>query len=212
MDVYRRYKSEDLFPLFKNRLPSRGRADAPKLQEWLNLRGDESQFDLLARFGLIPGTDSILVYPEPVINDDKYTLEFFVHGIRHMHADVPAFCQLLQSGDLLLPMLDVQNPVDPKAVALRPPQHAFFIGYVPTFYATDVSKILSDAALAPSARVTVVRNNLDAPFQLRLHCRFEALVPPGFKPLDTDAHKPMVKGQCTTPGTSSSAKPIALFA
>src|SRR3954466_2236151 len=119
MDVRQRYASAELLPVFKNRLPSKSRADFAKMASWLDLRGGESEFDLLTRFGLIPGTDSILVYPEPEIIDGRYRLEFFVHGIRHMHKDALSLCDGLKPGDRLLPVLDIQNPVDPNAVAVR---------------------------------------------------------------------------------------------
>jgi len=193
MDVRQRYASAELLPVFKNRLPSKSRADFAKMASWLDLRGGESEFDLLTRFGLIPGTDSILVYPEPEIIDGRYRLEFFVHGIRHMHKDALSLCDGLKPGDRLLPVLDIQNPVDPNAVAVRQREHSVLIGYVPTFYAADLRTILAQSPLAKDARVTVVRNNQDAPFQLRLFCRFEASVPDGFKALDTNAHLPMIE-------------------
>jgi hypothetical protein len=67
MDVKRRYSSDELFPLFRNRLPSRSRADFRKIAQWLNVMEGEDEFDLLSKFGLIPGTDSLLVYPEPTV-------------------------------------------------------------------------------------------------------------------------------------------------
>ena len=67
MDVKRRYISDELFPVFKNRLPSRRRDDFSKMAEWLNMKGTEDEFEMLSRFGLIPGGDSLLVYPEPEV-------------------------------------------------------------------------------------------------------------------------------------------------
>ena len=90
-----------------------------KMARWLNLGGDEDEFGLLSKFGLVPGNDAILVYPEPSIEGSSYQLEFFVHGIRHMHVDVLRLADNIQSGERLLPLLDVQNPVESCAVALR---------------------------------------------------------------------------------------------
>jgi hypothetical protein len=95
MDLYQRYRFSELLPIFRNRLPSRKRTDFTKILSWLNLSGDEDEFALLARFGLIPGTDALIVYPEPEKSDDRYSLEFFVHGVRHMHGDVEAVCASL---------------------------------------------------------------------------------------------------------------------
>ena len=61
------YVSNDLISLFRNKIPSRSRSDFQKLANWLNLKGDELDFDLLGKFGLIPGTDGLLVYSAPRI-------------------------------------------------------------------------------------------------------------------------------------------------
>lgn len=191
MDVNKRYLSDQLLPIFKNRLPSKNRADYRKMVEWLHLSGTEDEYGLLSKFGLIPGTDSLLVYPEPEIASGIYKLEFFVHGMRHMHPHAAGLCDELKAGDRLLPLLDVQNPVDQNAVAVRCAEPAVLIGYVPTFYAADIRRLLSDSMLAADARLTVCRLNADAPFQLRLLCQFECPCPRDFKALDTDAHRPV---------------------
>lgn len=193
MDVKATYSFSELIPLFKNKLPPRSRSDFLKMAHWLDLRGDEDEFTTLSRFGLIPGSDSILIYPEPEITGGTYRLQFFVHGIRHMHKDVISLCKDLFAGSRLLPVLDVQNPVDKNAVALRCEGETILIGYVPTFYAADIHDILSDSKIAQSAKITVVRNNIDAPLQLRLLCSFEASVTDGFRPLDTEVHKPFLE-------------------
>jgi hypothetical protein len=189
VDVNKEYRFSELIPVFKNRLPSPGRSDFAKLAGWLNLSGEEDEFSLLARFGLIPGTDSILIYPEPEIQMGRYQVEFFVHGIRHMHRDVLSLCSGLRQGERLLPVLDIQNSHDENAVALRCENEPLLIGYVPKFYAADLRDLLSRPKIAENARVTVVKSNSDAPSQLKLLCRFVADAPPGFRALQTDAHK-----------------------
>ncbi len=196
MQLKYRYRFETLINVFRNKIPSRTRADFEKMVRWLNLSGSEDEFGLLSKFGLIPGSDALLVYPEPKVAGGKYELEFFVHGIRHMRPEVLKWCDDLEPGGRLLPVLDVQNPVDQYAVALRSDaDHPILVGYVPTFYAGDLKRILSNEALCAAARITVVRNNKDAPIQLRLLCRFESPVPSGFQPLDSIAHKPALELQ-----------------
>jgi hypothetical protein len=192
LDINKRYHSDELMPLFRNRLPSRSRPDFLKMAEWLNLSGSESEFDTLARFGLIPGTDSILMYLEPTITAAQYEFEFFVHGIRHMHKEALLICEKLRTGDRLLPLLDLQNPYDPNAVALRIPESPILLGYVPTFYAADVKQLLTNQKVSNTAAITVVRNNGDAPAQLRLLCKFRSSVPQEFRVLDTDTHRPLL--------------------
>ena len=191
MNIYHSYRSADLLPLFRNKLPSRSRPDFYQMTRWLDLTGKESDFEQLAKFGLIPGTDSTLVYPEPEVSFNKYRLEFFVHGVRYMRDDGIEWCKSAQPGHQVLPLLDVQNPVDPRAVALRPHEQNILLGYVPTFYASDLYTILSDTRRAEAARITVLKCNSDAPPQLRLLCRFEAPIPQSFVPLNSEEHQPL---------------------
>jgi hypothetical protein len=195
MQLKYRYRFETLINMFRNKIPSRSRPDFEKMARWLNLTGSENEFALLSKFGLIPSSDALLVYPEPKVGGGKYELEFFVHGVRHMHPDVLKWCDNLEPGGRLLPVLDVQNPVDRHAVALRSETDTILVGYVPTFYAGDLKRILSDEALCAAAKITVVRNNKDAPIQLRLLCRFESPISPDFQPLDSTAHKPALELQ-----------------
>ncbi|MFN3347479.1 HIRAN domain-containing protein [Pseudorhodoplanes sp.] len=191
MDVRKRYRSNELIPLFRNRLLSSSRTDYHKISNWLNLSGEEDEFGTLMKFGLIPGTDSILIYPEPTLVNNNYALEFFVHGLRHMHRDAINLCRLMNPGERLLPLLDVQNPFDPNAVALRCPENTIIIGYVPTFYAADLRDLLSRPTVARNARIVIVKNNTDAPEQLRLLCKIEAVAPAGFRALSSEDHQPL---------------------
>jgi hypothetical protein len=214
MDVKRRYSSDELLPLFKNRLPSRNRTDFSKMVEWLNLSGDEDEYDLLTKFGLIPGTDSLLVYPEPEVTLERYQLEFFVHGIRHMRPDAIELCNKLTTGERLLPLLDVQNPFDQNAVAIRGVEGGVLVGYVPSFYAADFRQLLSEPEIAAKARLTVVRSNKDAPSQLKLLCRFECSIWQGFQALSTDNHQPIIDGAAahdTVNGPSIVHSPMCLI-
>ncbi|TIR16671.1 MAG: hypothetical protein E5X34_25405 [Mesorhizobium sp.] len=193
MDPKFQYRFEELIPLFTNRIPSRSRGDFEKMAHWLNVREMGNEFELLSKFGLIPGTDSILMYPEPAVADGRYELEFFVHAMRHMHKDVLDWSKKLEIGGRLLPLLDVQNPVDPCAVALRGEDDTILVGYIPTFYAEDIKRLLIDKKSCASARIKVVRTNQDAPIQLRLLCRFESVVPSGFQVMQSEVHQPFVE-------------------
>jgi hypothetical protein len=170
-----RYRFQDLIPLFQNRILKENRPDFAKLSKWVGLSGSENDFEKLAKFGPIPGTDSMLVYPEPSILNDRFSVDFYVHGIRHMHNDVQQWSNSVIPGQRLLPMLDVQNEADPiSAVALRAENGNVLVGYVPAFYATSISKILRRNKNDSEVKISVLRTNKDAPSQIRLFCRFEA--------------------------------------
>jgi len=193
------YVSSELISVFRNKIPPRRRSDFHKLANWLNLRGDEPDFELLGKFGLIPGSDGLLVYSEPRVERGRYSIEFFIHGIRHahgdlgnhhLHGDVMTWCQAAHEGDRLYPLLDVQNESDVNAVGLRAPEGTIIVGYVPRFYTRDLRLILGQPEFASTAEFRLVRNNHDAPLQFRMLCRFMSNVPDDFKALD-DADREM---------------------
>jgi hypothetical protein len=192
------YISSELISVFRNKIPPRRRSDFQKLANWLNLRGDESDFDLLGKFGLIPGSDGLLVYSEPHVENGRYSIEFFIHGIRHthgdtnsrhLHGDVMTWCQAAQEGDRLYPLLDVQNEFDVDAVGLRASEGTIVVGHVPRFYARDLRLILGQPEFARTSEFHLVRNNCDAPLQFRMLCRFTSNVPDDFKALDDADHQ-----------------------
>jgi hypothetical protein len=197
-DLREQYISSNLISVFRNRIPPRGRSDFSKLANWLNLKGDETDFEMLGKFGLIPGSDGIIVYSAPNVQDGRYSVEFFMHGIRHAHGqaderhrhgDVWKWCDMAKAGDRLFPVLDVQNEFDVNAVALRAEDGTVLLGYVPRFYSTDLRTILGRPECASSAEFRILRNNTDAPMQFRILCRFTSKLPLDFHPLDDADHE-----------------------
>lgn len=85
--------------------------------------------------------------------------------------------------------MDVQNDYDVNAIALRAEDGTILLGYVPRFYSTDLRTILGRPDCAKTAEFQVVRNNVDAPVQLKMLCRFTSAVPSDFRPLDDVDHE-----------------------
>jgi hypothetical protein len=110
-----------------------------------------------------------------------------------MHPDAMQLCGALKAEERLLPLLDVQNPVDPDAVAVRCVDQPVLLGYVPVFYAADLRQLLAQAQLADKAQLTVLRFNDDAPSQLKLLCRFTCPVPQGFRALGSETQLMLVE-------------------
>lgn len=170
-----RYRFKDLIPLFQNRIMNSNRPDFARLSNWVGASGNENDFEKLEKFGPIPGTDSMLIYPEPSVLNGRIGVDFYVHGIRHMHIDAQDWSNKVAVGQELLPMLDVQNESDPiSAVALRARNNNILVGYVPAFYAKSISEILRRKDFDSEATFVIQRTNHNAPFQIRLFCRFEA--------------------------------------
>ena len=123
-----------------------------------------------------------------------YLNKFFMHGLRYMPETARNRIKSLEPGEPLYPMLDLCNPNDPSAVALRTVNgDRVMLGYVPRYLAQDVRKLFQgcDPSLI---RVYVHHVNPDAPLQQRLLCRMNACWPRGFQPCSGEEFQPIPNG------------------
>ena len=183
------------FPIFANRLLSKSRPEYEAYLKWGGFNPDNPP-EPLSILGVTEGrreTDSIEMFPCPVPDSSGcYVNKFFLHGLRWMPAAALKRIDQLKQGEELYFMLDVSNPTDFQAVALRPAKgDCFMIGYVPRYLARDVYKILWQCC--PEVKILVERVNKDAPLQQRLLCRMHGCWPEGFRPCDDEAFKPIPK-------------------
>ena len=176
------YKSNELFPLFANRLISNKRPEYKSILEWLDLREDEADpLALLARTEGIRATDSLTVFPCPEPDaDGKYRFDFFSHGLRYRPDEAIKTVNTLKPGDRLYLMPDPQNRYDNYAIALRTDDPTTIVGYCPRYITKDFLKLLNNDPGA--VKVSVMRVNPNAPLQLRLLCTLVAQWPTDFKP------------------------------
>ena len=186
------YESNELFPLFSNRLLSESRPEYGQVLRWLNLEGHEH--DPLAILALTGGqreTDSLEIFPCPEPADDgQYHIHFFAHGIRHLPQESVKRIGNLRHDDKLFLMSDFQNPYDPFALALRTDDPAILAGYCPRYLTEDVHTLLQQCSL-DIADVAVERVNLDAPLQLRMLCSMTTCWPSEFRPCSGELYTPL---------------------
>jgi len=190
-DLYSVYESKELFPLFTNRLLSKNRPEYKEFLEWLNIpKGKDDPLVILARSGGKRGTDSLRIFPCPKPTlDGKYLLQFFSQGLRYLgKGDVEVIANL-NSGAQLFLMLDVQNPQDSLAIALRTENPPVFVGYVPRYFVADFQFLLNTKK--DSVKVVVERVNQDAPIQLRLLCKITAEWPEKFQSCSGELYQPL---------------------
>ncbi len=191
-DLYSSYESEELFPLFTDRLLAKNRPEYEDYGRWLNLPKSASldPFDELSRTGGIRATDPLAVFscPKPQ-SDGTYALSFFSHGIRYLPKESQQFVGNLDAGRQLFLMLDNQNEADVLAVEMRtdPPM---IVGFVPRYYAEDF-RTLTEGKLVSRVKVWVEKVNLDAPIQLRLLCTIKAPWPESFEPCSGEQYTPL---------------------
>jgi hypothetical protein len=196
------YESEDLFPLFDNRLLSDSR---PEYEAYLRWSGFEpgAAPDPIVVLGVTEGirqTDAVEVFPCPSPDADGcYFNKFFLHGIRWMAPAAIERVNELKEDEPLKLMLDFQNEHDPQAVAVRSETTRMQIGYVPRYLAADVGRLVQ--ACEPNfIQLFVDRVNRDAPLQNRLLCRMHACWPEGFEPCSSADFLPIpadVPSRCT---------------
>lgn len=196
-DLEQIYESEKLFPVFANRLMPESR---PEYEAYLRWSGFDpaSQPDPIAVLGVTEGirrTDMIELFPCPIPDSQGcYLNKFFLHGLRYMPEAAKARVLALRPDEPLYPMLDLCNPTDTNAVALRTVEgDRLMLGYVPRYLAHDVWKLFQSCE-PDFIQVFVHRVNTDAPLQQRLLCRMHACWPDGFQPCSSEEFHPIPEG------------------
>lgn len=193
-DLAQVYESDDIFPVFKNRLLPPSRTEYDAYLRWSGFDPDNPP-DPISVLGVTEGirtTDSIEVFPCPVPDSfGCYVSKFFLHGLRWMPQAAKAQISGLKEGAPLYLMADICNKIDPYAVALRTGDpDRFLVGYVPRYLARDVWNLIGNCH-PDFISITVQRLNKDAPMQQRLLCRMNACWPEGFEPCSDEAFQPI---------------------
>ena len=177
------YVSEQIFPLFANRLLPKSRPEYKAYLSWLGLPDvGHDALEELARTGGLRATDSLelIPCPEPT-SSNQYEVYFFCRGLRHLPADSQARSLTLAKGEKLCLMQDIQNGSDGMALLLRTDDPLAVVGYVPRYYSAEFSRLINLLG-ADAPKVTVEKINADAPIQYRVLCKFLAPWPMQFQP------------------------------
>jgi hypothetical protein len=189
-----RYESDDLFPMFSNRVLPRSRPEYKSVLEWLSIGANEDdRVAILSRSGGRRATDTFEVFPCPEIDSSgEYHVFFLVHGLSHMPPESIQRAEKLQPGEPLLLMKDFQNPADTDAFLLRTAESyrgdVHILGYCPAYLNKEIYSLLGNSDAA-SPMVVVERVNPDpAPLQFRVLCRMAARPSPGFVPFRGEAY------------------------
>lgn len=190
------YESEELFPLFANRLLSESRPEYEAYMRWSGFETGHSPDPILI-LGVTEGirqTDAVEVFPCPVPDvQGCYFNKFFLHGIRWLPDVVLDRIGKLETGERLKLMRDQQNEHDPYAVAVRTESERMLIGYVPRYLAHDVCRLVQQCDI-DFIELCVARVNKDAPLQNRVLCRMHACWPDGFQPCGGEDFAPIPVG------------------
>ena len=187
------YESEELFPLFANRLLSRSR---PEYEDFLRCGGFDTveRPDPISILGVTEGlrqTDAVEVFPCPLPDADGcFINRFFLHGLQWLPDAARERAGRLKAGEPLKLLLDVQNSDDRHAVGVRTEHERMLVGYSPRYLAHDVWELLRNCD-ADFLHVTVARVNPTAPLQNRVLCQLRACWPDGFRPCSGEDFQPL---------------------
>ena len=170
-DVRETYVSEELFPLFKNRLLSPRRPEYPSFIKWLGFEEDSvNPIDILARSGGLRSTDQLQIFKKiEVDSEGKFEHFFFLHGLSYLNSMANDRVSELKPGQILRLCLDLQNEYDGDAVVVRADKPAEIVGYCPRYLSNDIKKMLLNDS--KSITLTVEKISDDAPHNYRLLCK-----------------------------------------
>lgn len=175
-DVRETYVSEELFPLFKNRLLSPRRPEYPSFIKWLGFEEDKvNPIDILARSGGLRSTDQLQIFKKiDVDSDGNFEHFFFLHGLGYLNSLANARVSELKPGQILRLCLDLQNEYDGDAVVVRADKPDEIVGYCPRYLSNDIKKMLLDDP--KSITLTVEKISDDAPHNYRLLCKLSGVL------------------------------------
>ncbi|MGB7799826.1 HIRAN domain-containing protein [Buttiauxella sp.] len=170
VDLYKTYVSEELFPLFKNRLLSPRRPEYPYFIQWLGLTNDSATpLEILGRSGGQRTTDELQIFKRIEVSPDGYfEHKFFCHGLSYLPVSASERVSSLQVNDELKLCFDLQNNYDPNAVIIRASQPAEIIGYCPRYLAEDIKAMLHSNPLSVTLSVAAISD--EAPSNYKLLC------------------------------------------
>ena len=163
------YRSPRLFPFFENRVMSSARADFGSYVESLGLTEAATPFEILAHSEGRRATDTVEVFPEPVVDaQGRVTCCFNVRGVRSVD-DAHDVIDGLSVGDQLSVAPEPENPIDPDAVIVS--EDGRQLGWVPAFLTPLIHEPLN-AFGEEGIRLTVERiGGRNGPVHQRLLCR-----------------------------------------
>ena len=168
-DFRKVYESNELFPMFSNRVMPDSRPEYKQTIEYLSLPEDYN--DPLAFLALTGGakvTDSFEMFCHPKLDDKgEYNLHFFAHGLRYLPECSIERIGRMNSGDKIDLAHAFQNPFEENALQLHTRDN-FIVGYCPSYLLDDINEMRRFKDI----EVCVERvNDKSAPLQFRLLCR-----------------------------------------
>lgn len=162
------YRSDELFPIFRNRVMSPSRPDFADYLRSLDLEGPGDPIEILSVNGGWRATDAYEVFPKIEKRDDgSFVCRFFLHGRNYAGPAAKERIDSLRAGDELRASLELNNPATGLAVQIQTEDY-HIVGWTPRYLVSDLIAMLANSP-DPDCSVSVVRvNPMPAPASHRV--------------------------------------------
>lgn len=177
------YLSDELFPLFQQRVMNARRPDYERYIRSLSLPSDATPWEQLARSSGKRTGDTIQLFPEPIVRvDGSSHCCFLVHGVRHIeksyNPSVQQRIQNLHKGGPLQLVPQPENEVNSRALLIST-EGGDILGWVPDLLLDYVYTLQESGPVELRVEHT---NGPNVPYHFRLIARVEGRVPAGYQP------------------------------
>jgi hypothetical protein len=180
------FRSNELFPLFKNRIVGVDRQDFQDYLRQLDLSPEEADpLEILALTGGERETDNLEVFPRIKRHGDgSFRCRFFLHGWRHVNEAAQNRLKSLKSGESLQVAIELTNPVTTLAIQLQTPEEYHMIGWAPRYLVNDLCAVIGKDFNQLKARIVRI-NPSPAPAKQRILIELTGRWPQGYDPMST---------------------------
>lgn len=183
-ELGKRYQSDVLFPLFKNRVMTPGRRSFQEYLHLLDLAGAPDPLDILAIDGGYRATDSYQVFPKIESGENRsFRSRFFLHGWSHTNPKAQERLMRLERGEELFVTLELTNPKTGTAVQIQSEDY-FMLGWAPRYLVGDLVKAMAQSP--ENLRAKIIRiYPVPAPSKQRVLIELSGNWPLNYKPMES---------------------------
>ena len=189
-DLHKVYESDELFPLFQNRVLSSKRSDFKEYISWLDL--DTSSSDPISILSVSGGermTDNLEVFPKIATDSDgNFHVRFFLHGLRYLGKNAIDRSFSLKEDEELSIFIELNNPQTGLAVMLLTSDYQP-IGWAPRYLNADLIKCAANTSML-KARIVKI-NSGDAPLNQRFLIDYSGHAPKDWQLMSTQDFLPL---------------------
>jgi len=185
-DFGKRYQSNELFPLFRNRILSPDREEFDEYLRTLDINPAQADpLEILAITGGRRQTDTLEVFPRLVVADDgTFCCRFFLHGWRHVSEAARQRIFQLRSGDELRAAIEINNPATGLAVQIQTTDY-HMIGWTPRYLVIDIVRLFNRSFQDTEARIVKIIQASPIS-QLRVLVEMKGFWPEDSEPMSND--------------------------